>query len=89
MVFQTYVRALVPKEAIAGFGLTHFQFTNRGKPVVYHEDHADYIRTLNRFFFRKIRPKRRRCAPPASHAPPSPTTAPPSTASASPRTTTG
>ena len=45
MVFQTYVHALVPPGAIAGFGLTHFQFTNRGKPVVFHDDHADYVRT--------------------------------------------
>ena len=57
MVFQTYVAALVPPEAIAGFGLTHFQFTNRGKPVVFHEDHAAYVRTLDRFFLRKISPE--------------------------------
>lgn len=57
MVFQTYVAALVPAGAIAGFGLTHFQFTNRGKPVVFHEDHAAYVRTLQRFFFRKIAPE--------------------------------
>ena len=44
MVFQTYVNALVPREAIAGFALTHFQFTNRGKPIVFHDDHADYVR---------------------------------------------
>ena len=59
MVFQSYVAALVPPEAIAGFGLTHFQFTNRGKPVVYHEDHAPYVRTLGRFFFRKASPEAR------------------------------
>ena len=57
MVFQTYVAALVPHGAIAGFNLTHYQFTNRGKPVVYHEDHAPYVRTLDRFFFRKISPE--------------------------------
>ncbi|HVH03926.1 MAG TPA: hypothetical protein VM891_13475, partial [Amaricoccus sp.] len=57
MVFQTYVAALLPPGAIAGFGLTHYQFTNRGKPIVFHEDHADYVRTLNRFFFRKISPE--------------------------------
>lgn len=57
MVIQTYVWALVPKGAITGFGLTHFQFTNRGKPIVFHEDHAAYVRTLNRFFFRKVSPE--------------------------------
>lgn len=60
MLFQSYVAALVPPEAIAGFGLTHFQFTNRGKPVVYHEDHAPYVATLGRFFFRKASPEARR-----------------------------
>ena len=57
MVFQTYVNALVPREAIAGFALTHFQFTNRGKPIVFHEDHAAYVKTLDRFFFRKVSPE--------------------------------
>ena len=57
MVFQTYVSAIVSREAIAGFGLTHFQFTNRGKPVVFHEDHADYVQTLGRFFVRKVSPE--------------------------------
>ena len=57
MVFQTYVDALVPREAIAGFALTHFQFTNRGKPIVFHEDHGDYVGTLDRFFFRKVSPE--------------------------------
>ena len=57
IVFQTYVNALVPREAIAGFALTHFQFTNRGKPIVFHDDHADYVRTLGRFFVRKVSPE--------------------------------
>ena len=57
IVFQTYVNAIVSREAIAGFGLTHFQFTNRGKPVVFHEDHADYVQTLGRFFVRKVSPE--------------------------------
>ncbi len=57
IVFQTYVNALVPREAIAGFALTHFQFTNRGKPIVFHEDHADYVTGLGRFFVRKVSPE--------------------------------
>ena len=57
MLFQTYVHALVPKEAIAGFGLTHFQFTNLGKPVVFHDDHDGYVRSLERFFVRKASPE--------------------------------
>ena len=57
MLFQTWVHALVPEERIAGFGLTHFQFSNRGKPVVFHDDHLDYVPTLQRFFFRKTSPE--------------------------------
>lgn len=56
MVFQTYVHALVHPGEIAGTTLTHFQFTNRGKPIVYHDDHAGYVRTLERFFLRKVSP---------------------------------
>ncbi len=59
MVIQTYIHALVPPEAIAHFGLTHFQFTNRGKPVVFHDDHADYVASLDCFFFRKASPEAR------------------------------
>ncbi len=57
MVFQTYVRALVNPDEIAGFPLTHFQFTDRGKPVVYYDDHLDYVPTLQRFFLRKAAPQ--------------------------------
>ncbi len=57
MMFQTWVHALVPEERIAGFGLTHFQFSDRGKPVVFHDDHLDYVPTLPRFFFRKAAPE--------------------------------
>jgi len=57
MVFQTYVHALVHPDEIAGFGLTHFQFSNRGKPIVFHDDHIDYVRTLDRFFVRKVAPQ--------------------------------
>lgn len=56
MVFQTYVHALVSPAEIAGFGLTHFQFSNRGKPVVYHDDHVGYVGTLSGFFLRKVWP---------------------------------
>ncbi len=59
MVIQTWIHALVPPEAIAHFGLTHFQFTNRGKPVVFHDDHADYVASLDCFFFRKVSPEAR------------------------------
>lgn len=57
MVIQTWVHALVSQGEIARHGLTHFQFTNRGKPIVYHDDHADYVATLDAFFVRKISPR--------------------------------
>lgn len=57
MVIQTWVAALVQPDEIAGHGLTHFQFTNRGKPVVFHDDHIDYVPTLDSFFVRKVSPR--------------------------------
>ncbi len=54
MVIQTWVAALVQPDEIAGHGLTHFQFSNRGKPVVFHDDHVDYVPTLDGFFVRKV-----------------------------------
>lgn len=56
MVIQTLVHALVPAKRIHGGGLTHFQFTDRGVPVVYFDDHADYVPTLDAFFVRKVSP---------------------------------
>lgn len=57
MVIQTWVNALVSPGEIAGHGLTHFQFTNRGKPIVFHDDHEDYVSSLDSFFVRKISPR--------------------------------
>lgn len=65
LVIPTLVHHLVPPERIAGFTLTHYQFTRRGKPIVYHDDHADYVLGLQRFFVRKVSPEaavlRERC----------------------------
>ena len=61
MVFQTYVaRAGAARRRSPASALTHFQFTNRGKPIVFHDDHADYVRTLDRFFVRKVSPEAQR-----------------------------
>lgn len=57
MVIQSWVAALVQPDEIAGHGLTHFQFSNRGKPVVFHDDHIDYVPTLDSFFVRKVSPR--------------------------------
>jgi len=59
MVFPSLVRHLVGDARIAGFGLTHFQFTNRGRPVVYHDDHGSYPLSTSRFFIRKVSPEAR------------------------------
>lgn len=59
MVIQTWVHALVAPGEIAQHGLTHFQFSNRGKPVVFHDDHADYVASLDSFFVRKVSPRAR------------------------------
>ena len=56
MVIQTLVHKFVPAGRIHGGGLTHFQFTDRGVPVVYFNDHADYVPTLDAFFVRKVSP---------------------------------
>ena len=54
MVFQTIVSKLVPPDEIAQQNLTFVRFTNRGKPVVYFDDHVDYVATTPKFFIRKI-----------------------------------
>ena len=56
-VMQSYVHKV---GSPAGFNLTHFQFTDRGKPVVYYDDHLDYVPTLDSFFARKIAPQAHR-----------------------------
>src|SRR5690606_36950751 len=38
----------------AQFGLSHFQFADYGKPVVFFDDHMPYPFSLNRFFYRKV-----------------------------------
>ncbi|MEO0682129.1 MAG: beta-1,6-N-acetylglucosaminyltransferase, partial [Pseudomonadota bacterium] len=57
MAIQTLVGRHVPRRRIAGRNLTHFRFTDHGKPVVYHDDHIDYIRGLDAFLFRKAHPE--------------------------------
>lgn len=57
IALPTYVHKLGKP---AGFNLTHFQFTDRGKPVVYYDDHVDYVPTLDFFFARKIAPQAHR-----------------------------
>lgn len=59
MYFPTLVHHLAP-DRIAGYGLTHYKFSDKGKPLVYHDDHVDHLAQLPRFFFRKADPAARR-----------------------------
>ena len=54
MMINTLVWHLVGPEHVSGFGLTHFQFTNHGKPIVFYDDHEGYPFTLQKFFYRKV-----------------------------------
>lgn len=54
--FQTLVRNVVEPRRIAGHSLTHYQFNDYGKPVVYFDEHYDFLRRQNFFFGRKVAP---------------------------------
>lgn len=60
MVLQTLVGRLTPRERTAGFSLTHVQFTDQGKPVVFYDDHLGFVGRIERFFLRKAAPEARR-----------------------------
>ena len=51
--FQTIVRQVVPADKISNYSLTYFQFNDYGKPVVYFDEHFDFLRRQNFFFGRK------------------------------------
>jgi hypothetical protein len=59
MFFQTYVGNHVAPDRIAELTLTLYQFDPEGFPIVYYNDHADYITHTNFFFARKIAPDAR------------------------------
>lgn len=54
MMINTLVWKIAGWDKISGFGITQFQFTNKGKPTVFYDDHEDYPFSLNKFFYRKI-----------------------------------
>lgn len=57
IAIQTLAYRLRPSSALAGFSLTFYQFSDRGKPIVFHDDHADQVKNLPYFFFRKVSPE--------------------------------
>ncbi len=57
LFFQTLIAATVPKEQIAGTGLTFYHFDNAGKPLVFYNDHLEFLCRQNYFFARKLSPE--------------------------------
>lgn len=54
--FQSLVRAVVPDSAIAGAGLTYYEFQPNGTPIVLYNDHAEHLSRQDYFFARKLSP---------------------------------
>lgn len=54
MYFQTLVAAVVPTENIHGTNLTFYHFDHTGKPLLFYNDHFDFLRQQNFFFARKL-----------------------------------
>lgn len=54
--FQTVIRLIVPANKIRTFTLTHYQFTDYGRPVEYFLSHREFLEKENFFFARKIAP---------------------------------
>lgn len=56
LFFQTLVAAIAGKENIAGSGLTFYHFTHQGRPLVFYNDHFDFLVQQDYFFARKLSP---------------------------------
>lgn len=56
MFFQTLAAAIVPEENIGPRGLTFYHFTPQGRPVVFYNDHLEFLKQQEFFFARKISP---------------------------------
>lgn len=54
--FQTLVGHLVPDHEILCRPPTHLMFSDYGLPVIFHDDHFDYLRSQEQFFARKLSP---------------------------------
>lgn len=54
MYFQTLIRLFVDNQNIVSHGLTLYQFSDYGVPVVYYNGHEQYLQNQNFFFARKI-----------------------------------
>ncbi len=56
LFFQTLVAAVVGKENITGSGLTFYHFAHEGRPLVFYNDHFDFLVKQDYFFARKLSP---------------------------------
>ncbi len=56
LFFQTMVPAIVSEEKIAPRRLSFYHFTPQGVPVVFYNDHLNFLLQQNYFFARKISP---------------------------------
>jgi hypothetical protein len=56
LFFQTLVAGLVPQERIAGYSLTFYHFSHQGRPLVFYNDHFNFLSQQTVFFARKLSP---------------------------------
>lgn len=56
MFFQTMVYMLHNRDLVTGYNLTYYKFTNQGKPIVFYDDHLEFLKEQGFFFARKISP---------------------------------
>lgn len=56
MFFQTLAASIVPRENIVSTGVTFYHFTHHGKPLVFYNDHFDFLIKQDYFFARKLSP---------------------------------
>lgn len=56
LFFQTMTASIVPEENIGPSGLTFYHFTPQGRPVVFYNDHFEFLKQQEFFFARKISP---------------------------------
>ncbi|MDO9106804.1 MAG: beta-1,6-N-acetylglucosaminyltransferase [Methylovulum sp.] len=57
LFFQTLVVAVVPKTQIVSSGLTFYHFSHQGRPLVFYNDHFDFLSRQQYFLARKLSPQ--------------------------------
>jgi hypothetical protein len=54
MYFQTLIASFIPVEKRKGSGVTFYHFTHQGKPLVFYNDHFEFLAKQDYFFVRKL-----------------------------------